>query len=384
MPTTHRLPLRITPLVAVLILEIALAATAAAQCAWNATNTVLSTDCNVGIDTTTPVGQLHVDGSIRGRRFVDHDNPQRFADPSGLSRLNVIRTSLVQDLQLPSYFLDPASTGRSLIVAGKVGIGTTTPQQSLHVEGRGRFGGGNGWLVLGHDSANATFDNYGDGNLLINWYGSGNVSIGTRDGNRKNLSVGNRLFVHGSDLVLGTHDGRDQGSRPLQRALVHGGPSVGAKFEDTLFVNYGADFEGGIHLSGPRTIVGGRHIATGSHTDYRLAVDGKLVAREIVVTNGSEWADYVFEEDYPLMPLDELGRFIEEHGHLPGIPTTAEVERDGFEIAQTTGRLLAKIEELTLHTIAQERTLDEQRATLDAQGRQIERLLAILEHSIER
>ncbi len=48
------------------------------------------------------------------------------------------------------------------------------------------------------------------------------------------------IEVRGSDLVLGTHDGRSVGNRTGQRALVHYTDS-----DDQLVVNFGGDFEGG-------------------------------------------------------------------------------------------------------------------------------------------
>lgn len=54
-----------------------------------------------------------------------------------------------------------------------------------------------------------------------------------------------RLFVEGSDFMLGTNDWRDKGTDILQRALVH--------FDnDTLAINYSWDFEGGVSIWGSK------------------------------------------------------------------------------------------------------------------------------------
>lgn len=37
----------------------------------------------------------------------------------------------------------------------------------------------------------------------------------------------------------------------------------------------------------------------------KLAVNGKIKAKEIIVTT-TGWADFVFEHDYALMPLEKL------------------------------------------------------------------------------
>ena len=58
--------------------------------------------------------------------------------------------------------------------------------------------------------------------------------------------------------------------------------------------------------------------------DERLVVDGRIKAEEIHVEDVTP-ADYVFDEDYDLISLDDLKKHIETHGHLPGISSGAAV-----------------------------------------------------------
>ena len=81
-----------------------------------------------------------------------------------------------------------------------------------------------------------------------------------------------------------------------------------------------------------------------------VAADGKIVAKEIIVTT-SNWADYVFKPNYKLTPLSELELKIKELGHLPGIPSEAEVKQNGVSINEMQVKMLEKIEELTLYMI---------------------------------
>jgi hypothetical protein len=92
-------------------------------------------------------------------------------------------------------------------------------------------------------------------------------------------------------------------------------------------------------------------IAPGSGT--KLAVNGKVAATEIVVTT-SPGADYVFEPGYRLTPLGELAKYVEANRHLPGIPGADEMAAKGVDLAEMQAKLLAKIEELTLHMIRAE------------------------------
>ncbi|PKF74826.1 hypothetical protein [Chryseobacterium sp. PMSZPI] len=105
--------------------------------------------------------------------------------------------------------------------------------------------------------------------------------------------------------------------------------------------------------------------ADGISTDgqkYKLFVkDGIRTERvkvDIAANNG--WADYVFEKDYQLMPLNDLAQFINKNGHLPEVPTTEEAIKNGIELKEMNILLLKKVEELTLHLIDQNTQLKKQ------------------------
>ncbi|GAA4152481.1 hypothetical protein GCM10022217_07340 [Chryseobacterium ginsenosidimutans] len=93
---------------------------------------------------------------------------------------------------------------------------------------------------------------------------------------------------------------------------------------------------------------------------YKLFVkDGIKTERvkvDIAASNG--WADYVFEKDYKLMPLNKVEKFINENGHLPEVPTTEEAINNGIELKEMNILLLKKIEELTLYTIEQQKRIE--------------------------
>ena len=91
-------------------------------------------------------------------------------------------------------------------------------------------------------------------------------------------------------------------------------------------------------------------------------VQGTIRAEEIIVE--SDWSDYVFEKDYVLAPLSEVEAHIEEKGHLPGIPSTSEIEANGAKLSELVTLQMAKIEELTLHLIEKEKIIEQQSADL--------------------
>lgn len=98
-------------------------------------------------------------------------------------------------------------------------------------------------------------------------------------------------------------------------------------------------------------------IGTNKVSGYRLSVEGKIRAREIVVDN-STWADYVFDDGYKLRSLKEVAEFISKEGHLPDVPSAETVATNGVQIGEMQATLLRKIEELTLYVIAQSREIE--------------------------
>ena len=85
------------------------------------------------------------------------------------------------------------------------------------------------------------------------------------------------------------------------------------------------------------------------NSQYRLSVNGKVRAKEIVVETG--WSDFVFAPGYRLRPLPEVSAFIARHGHLPDVPSATEVASHGVAVGEVEAKLLQKVEELTLYLI---------------------------------
>ncbi|NOT50229.1 MAG: hypothetical protein HOP10_03020 [Chitinophagaceae bacterium] len=85
---------------------------------------------------------------------------------------------------------------------------------------------------------------------------------------------------------------------------------------------------------------------------YKLAVGGNIIAEKVrVKLQSSGWPDYVFDEKYHLPTLKETEQFIKQNNHLPGVPSAAQIEKEGLDLGDGQAVLLKKIEELTLHLI---------------------------------
>lgn len=89
----------------------------------------------------------------------------------------------------------------------------------------------------------------------------------------------------------------------------------------------------------------------------KLEVNGQIHAKSVKV-DLEKWADTVFEKDYDLPHLREIENYIDQHGHLPEIPSAEKVLEEGIELGEMNRLLLKKIEELTLHLIAKEKQID--------------------------
>ena len=212
----------------------------------------------------------------------------------------------------PSVLIGYQPTGTdwgndNLFVLGKIGVGTTTPITSLDIRT------GNGDIT-----ANALY-----------FYGSGLASDGLPY-TRFNESWGIRFNSPNSKWVFS--------SKPS--VLIGYQPDGTDWGNDNLFV---------------LGKIGVGTLTTGSH---RLAVEGSIGAREIKV-EATGWSDFVFEKDYDLRTLEEVEQHIKEKGHLPEIPSEAEVTENGINLGEMNAKLLQKIEELTLYLIEQNNEIKE-------------------------
>lgn len=96
----------------------------------------------------------------------------------------------------------------------------------------------------------------------------------------------------------------------------------------------------------------------GTPEEYlRISGKGIVYAKEIVV-QATPFPDYVFEEDYELMSLKEVEDYISAEGHLPNVPSAAEVETDGMAVGDMQVLQMEKIEELYLHVIELNKKLE--------------------------
>lgn len=84
--------------------------------------------------------------------------------------------------------------------------------------------------------------------------------------------------------------------------------------------------------------------------NFKVTGAGEVFARKYTTTL-SNFPDYVFDQNYYLMPLGTLRSFIQTNKHLPNVPTANQVTADGVDLGELNRVLLEKVEELTLYIL---------------------------------
>lgn len=218
---------------------------------------------------------------------------------------------------------------------GNFGINQTNPTEKLHVNGNIKATGN---LIVGEDNNRYQVISNNDAtfistNKAYHYYLGQNFNELKMSLSSDGLSVGN--FIASGNTKSNT--------------LTVGTPT-------NLAANTVATFGGLVQIT-----PAGATPATFNTTygdDYLLWVEKGIVTNDVAYAEVAEWADFVFDQKYELMPIQKVAQYIDDNGHLPNIPSAAEVKKDGFTAVDMTKKLLQKIEELTLYSIAQDKKIE--------------------------
>jgi hypothetical protein len=323
---------------------------------------------DVGIGTTSPSKKLEVNGDIR----IPVNYRMYFGGASILGYHSGFDG-------LRFYGNGGGDTNLAITVnpSGDVGIGTPTPQAKLHIEGEGplQIGENTGIYTLLN---NNTLKFHRDGNpSYICQMGNGSLKFTTNGGadstritidNAGKVGIGTpspqaKLNVYGGDIQVGINSGnytllgyndlkfnRDSGDSYISKF------GIGRLIFTT---NGGSDCVRMVINSDGNVGIGTRNPKS------ELAVNGKITAKELELTS-TGWSDFVFTDNYELMPLDKLEKHIKVNRSLPGIPKENEVVENGVNIGEMQAKLLEKVEELTLYVIELKKENEELKKRIDA------------------
>lgn len=106
---------------------------------------------------------------------------------------------------------------------------------------------------------------------------------------------------------------------------------------------------------------------SGGGPEVRIFADGVIEVQGGFRVAGTDLTvpDFVFEDDYNLRPLSDVEAFVAQNGHLPDVPSASEVNQGGLDMTQMQLTLLRKVEELTLYTLQQQKTIDDLQSRLE-------------------
>jgi hypothetical protein len=355
-------------------------------------NNIYYSTGNVGIGNNSPTEKLEINGNIK----LPATNQILFG-----SDFATIRTATVDNKRLLLLNAGVGSKGQIAIegnddfscygqtfLMDNVGIGTGTPTRKLELTN------GNAWFRAGNTGSLATVlelgtlvgsvgeiypafnvtsqDEGGYNYLKYNSARNGTNytwSHASENGERKmvqflqdvaghyvqvfgntnvasiQLHSNGNSFFNGGNVGIGITNPTTKlqvaGTIDAQGFTVNGQPFTGSSSSlwqsngNTVFYNSGS--------------IG---IGTNNTNNMKLAVEGIIGARGVrVLTPGTAWPDYVFDNRYKLRPLSEVEQYIRLYKHLPEVPSATEIEKQGIDVAQMDAKLLQKIEEITLYLI---------------------------------
>jgi hypothetical protein len=254
--------------------------------------------------------------------------------------------------------------------SGNVGIGVTGPAEKLHIGGNLKFGHTDGGAGLNFIEWYTS--NYGSGFGHKIYTADPGGSTALRFAARHNNASWSDMMTLTSNGYIGIATTSPEfsldvnaiarfraGSSTNANVILQGGISGGSGYQAFWLTGANGILKiGGNGTSEPSEGVinidyqGHVSIGTTSNNGYKFAVNGSAIFTEAKVKLYANWPDYVFHENYNLMPLNKVEEFIYRYNHLPGIPSAKEVkENGGIELGNMIEKLLKKIEELTLYII---------------------------------
>jgi len=340
----------------------------------------------IGIGIKEPKEMAHVVGTLLIERTAEVASSLQFRHPND-KRDNI----------LPAYYWDIYSdyyglkfntitnnTGIQTMIlsrSGFVGIGVATPKAKLHVDhnilAEGKVTTLNSFILAPEHNPNSNYWEisrsdaglkfaYDANRTLLDYLfisSTGLIGVGKTKPSA-NLDV-NGSFKAESATLSGTLTAQSAtingntnitGALTAQGTTINGNANItGTITGNALTINSNANISGSLTanaLTAQSANINGAIAATGAN------INGKIKTKEVEVTLIG-WGDFVFEEEYKLLPLVEVEQFIKKNKHLPNVPSAAEVEANGINLGEMNNILIQKVEELTLYILDLQKQINE-------------------------
>ncbi len=338
---------------------------------------------NVGIGTISPGEKLDVMGNIRfsGGHLV-YNSLHGVIDWGNSGTGDLYFRTLNTIGNINTYNDKMVIKGN-----GNIGIGTNNPISKLHIFNSDYNGGiqidapdaliinRTGWVgackiginsQYGYSrglrflmSPDNTFTNFSDALYLES---TGNVSMGITDPSGHSL----KIYREQSPSVAISNS---ISKLEIDVAFNNGDFAINSKPGDIIFkpIKLNQTANDGIIFYIPNSNNDGNsyikfgddanNLWMGIFNNRTVRIDGTLYAKKIMVRT-DVWSDYVFNNDYNLMQLNDVEEYILKNKHLPNVPSESEVIESGINVSEMNAILLSKIEELTLYIIKLNKEID--------------------------
>lgn len=229
---------------------------------------------------------------------------------------------------------------------GFIGIGTISPTQQLHVKENIKLEGSFIKFAPGGD---AIINRETKGNLMLNANGDDNAVFINYKGDNNNSYESN---AYGGLKLF------DGGNVNFANFWITRGELVTTNAIEKEAGNLVISPSGGRVIIADKTNTG---LSMPNPGNYKLIVQNGILTTKIkvAVQNATNWSDHVFEDKYKLKQLRDVEKYIKENKHLPNIPSSDELVRDGMDLGEMQAKQMEKIEELTLYMIEMKKEIEE-------------------------
>lgn len=349
----------------------------------------------IGIGTTAPTDELTINAFTPGIRFNDTSTTANAMDFDLTVNENTftLEDSVGNDLVAVTTTPGSANSRNSLVVdtsgdisladgdvfidrsTSRVGIGTTSPNGSLHIEDASapeiilkNVPNGSEWEIEASTNRLSMQENGVAKFIVENGASSGSLVIdGTSNIGMGTTTPESALHIQRDNAAIKIEDTNTvAANRQLIELENNGG--IGVRFRNTdanAIWDFNNTNSGNFTVSKKNSGGFEFEVQGNGRTKVRsfgtlimdMRADGNLLipTGDVIVAGTTlNVPDYVFEHDYQLMPLDELKTFVKKNKHLPNVASEAEIKKaKQLSMAKSHMKHLEKIEELTLYTIEQ-------------------------------
>jgi len=293
---------------------------------------------------------------------------------------NTLSISNGNSVTLPTYVDVPQTISQSEGVitlsngGGSFSLPTfiDTDEQSLALTGNTlTISNGNSVTLPTYVDTPQTISQTGNTITLSNGGGSftfpnTNVTAGTNVSVTGSGSSASPYVVSSADTSLYANNGTINSA-----TTTSGNREVTMNNSNIWFKSAAADTNGKIYI-------GSTAVYPTTTGNYKLYVEGGILTEKVKVAlrSTANWADYVFEKNYKLMPLKNVEEYITTHKHLPGIDSASELAKNGLDLAEMQAKHMAKIEEMMLYIIEQNKTIEKSIKDIEDLKKQVKVLTA--------